>query len=152
MHFSPSASSSGPHAKCGLHVRLNISIFERSRGKKEWLAVAQAAVDEGRIHRGEDDVAPGIVHERVQLGSNLLEAPKLELLSKLELLAKQRELLSLFCNDPPTCGADADATFTYSQVPLVASEARVAYDLLTKNNTSLPGRERVESHDHGVVN
>ena len=79
----------------------------------------------------------------MQLGSNLLEAPKLELLSKLELLAKQRELLSLFCNDPPTCGADADATFTYSQVPLVAREARVAYDLLTKNNTSLPGREEL---------
>jgi len=44
-----------------------------------------------------------------------LEAPKLE-------------LLSLFfrcqsCNNPLTCGANADATFTYSQVPLVASEA-----------------------------
>jgi len=57
--------------------------------------------------------------------------------------ATSEALLSLFCNDHLTCGANADATFTYSQVPLVASEARAAYDLLTKNNTSLPGREEL---------
>jgi len=62
---------------------------------------------------------------------------------KLDRAITYLKLLSLFCNDPPTCGADADATFTYSQVPLVASEARAAYDLLTKDNTSLPGREEL---------
>ena len=58
-------------------MRLDISIFEVSKWKKEWLAVAHAAVDEGRIHRGEDDVAPGNAHERVQLGSNLLRGARL---------------------------------------------------------------------------
>ena len=80
-----------------------------------------------------------------------LEAPKLqarELLFQQEIQAREqlfqaRGLLYLFCKDPLTCGANADATFNYGQVPLVASEARATYDLLTKNNTALPGREEL---------
>jgi hypothetical protein len=103
-----------------------------------------ALADEETIRQIIDELnlKPFTVQKFVRAITHLkrLEAPKLQ---AREQLFQARELLSLFCKDPLTCGANADATFNYGQVPLVASEARATYDLLTKSNTALPGREEL---------
>ena len=118
-----------------------------------------ALADEETIRQIIDELnlKPFTVQKFVRAITHLkrLEAPKLQAREQLfqqEIQAREqlyqqeiqaRELLSLFCKDPLTCGANADATFNYGQVPLVASEARATYDLLTKSNTALPGREEL---------
>jgi len=72
-----------------------------SKCKKERLVGAHAAVhDEERIHRGEEDVAPGNAHERVQLGSNLLRGGRfISLGHALEQLIGRDDKFA-FCPEP----------------------------------------------------